>query len=112
MICEKNGKNRRSGLTVGQLLRLPHFGSEHFAFEAARARQLQHQLIARIQRTNAHRRASEDHITRLQGELRRHVLDHRHDRVEHQRTVAVLAHFAIDDQADTCLLYTSPSPRD
>ncbi|KKI97997.1 hypothetical protein PROH_19785 [Prochlorothrix hollandica PCC 9006 = CALU 1027] len=62
--------------------------------------QLQHQLIALVQRTNANRRTGQDHVARLQGEVPGHVLDHRDNGVEHVAAVAVLAGFAVDHQAN------------
>src|SRR5690606_26994849 len=75
-------------------------GLKGAAGEAAMADQLQHQLITLVQRANAHRRTSENHITRLQAEVAADVLNHRQDRVKHVATIAVLTYFTVDRQAD------------
>jgi hypothetical protein len=74
--------------------------SKNAGGEMAQAQQLDLQHITAGQRANSGRGAGENHIARLQAEVPGHVGDQRQNGIEHVAAVAVLAHFAVDAQAD------------
>src|SRR5258708_15199687 len=60
-------------------------------------------LVARLDRADAGRRARENQIARLQRDRLRHVTDYVGDRPDHFGEIALLTHFAVHRQPDAAL---------